>query len=125
MKQITYILLLVFSTFTALAQQPNKSINEVIKTPPQPARLVNDFTTKAPVLLAYPNPAASDLNIDLSNWQGPVTIMIFDLTGKVFYLEIVSAAIFKYDVQHLASGVYILRATDPSGESQSVKWVKD
>jgi len=44
MKQITYILLLVISTFTALAQQPNKSINEVIKTPPQPARLVNDYT---------------------------------------------------------------------------------
>src|SRR3954467_7085023 len=44
MKKITYLLLLTFSTLTVLAQQANKSMSEVIKTPPQPARLVNDYT---------------------------------------------------------------------------------
>ncbi|MEO6719483.1 MAG: TPM domain-containing protein [Ferruginibacter sp.] len=45
MKKITYILLLVFSTFIAFAQQgPDVSMSSIIKNPPKPARLVNDYT---------------------------------------------------------------------------------
>jgi len=45
MKRITYILLLVFSTLIAFAQQsPDGSISGIIKNPPSPARLVNDYT---------------------------------------------------------------------------------
>ena len=45
MKRLTYILLLVFSTFMAFAQQAsNASMSDIIKTPPRPARLVNDYS---------------------------------------------------------------------------------
>ena len=44
MKKFTYIILFVFTTFVTFAQQgPNVSIDQVIKTPPNPPKLVNDF----------------------------------------------------------------------------------
>lgn len=44
MKKITYILLLVFTTIVSFAQQgQNFSMEQVIKTPPNPPKLVNDY----------------------------------------------------------------------------------
>ena len=44
MKKITYIILLVFTTIVSFAQQEqNFSMQQVIKTPPNPPKLVNDF----------------------------------------------------------------------------------
>ncbi|MEP7143622.1 MAG: TPM domain-containing protein [Ferruginibacter sp.] len=44
MKKITYILLLVFTTIVSFAQQgQNVSMDQVIKTPPNPPKLVNDY----------------------------------------------------------------------------------
>ena len=44
MKKISCILLFVFTAFTTFAQQsPNRSMGDVIKNPPKPARLVNDY----------------------------------------------------------------------------------
>ncbi|MCW3091870.1 MAG: hypothetical protein JWP81_2939 [Ferruginibacter sp.] len=43
MKKFTYILLLVFTTVISFAQQGNFSMDQVIKTPPNPPKLVNDY----------------------------------------------------------------------------------
>ena len=43
MKKITYILLLVFSAVVSSAQGQNFSMEQVIKTPPNPPKLVNDY----------------------------------------------------------------------------------
>ena len=45
MKKITYILLLLLTTFGSLTMlgQKGSSLDEVIKTPPNPAKLVNDY----------------------------------------------------------------------------------
>jgi len=44
MKKITYIFLLVFTTIVSFAQQgQNVSMDQVIKSPPNPPQLVNDF----------------------------------------------------------------------------------
>lgn len=44
MKKISFILLLVFTTIISFAQEAqNVSMDQVIKTPPNPPRLVNDY----------------------------------------------------------------------------------
>ncbi|MEJ7589022.1 MAG: TPM domain-containing protein [Ferruginibacter sp.] len=43
MKKITYLLLLVFTTIACFGQGQNFSMEQVIKTPPNPAKLVNDY----------------------------------------------------------------------------------
>lgn len=43
MKNTTYILLLVFSTLVSFAQAQNSAMEKIIKTPPNPPTLVNDY----------------------------------------------------------------------------------
>lgn len=45
MKKLSCILILFFSSCMLFAQQGNFSMEKAIKTPPSPARLVNDYTT--------------------------------------------------------------------------------
>lgn len=44
MKKISCLILLLFCSFILVAQQGNFSMEKTIKTPPSPAKLVNDYT---------------------------------------------------------------------------------
>ena len=59
----------------------------------------------------YPNPASSSINVLLSE---DASVEIFDMNGKVVVSESGVKAFEKYSIntQHLAKGVYTLKASN-------------
>jgi Pregnancy-associated plasma protein-A/Secretion system C-terminal sorting domain/Bacterial pre-peptidase C-terminal domain/Fibronectin type III domain len=74
----------------------------------------------------YPNPAASVLNIAVSDYEGRASIRIMDVNGRLLVRQAVAKMNNTVDVQRLAKGVYFVRVITNEGNvlSQS-RFVKD
>lgn len=68
--------------------------------------LVNKFQN----IIAYPNPFNNGFNLELLNTKSTenVTVTIYDMLGKVVYKNNNADAIQFINMEHLASGVYIV-----------------
>ncbi len=73
----------------------------------------------------YPNPATSELNIDLpETFRQKGTISIFSIGGSVLMKrEVTSERLVTVDISHLPKGIYLCRYSN-SQETQTVKFIK-
>lgn len=74
----------------------------------------------------YPNPAQSQLNLDLSydiRWIGK-TIFVTDMRGQNVMNVTVTSKNQRIDISRLAAGVYFIAAKKDDGESMKLKFVK-
>ncbi len=71
---------------------------------------VNDLTISEVSL--YPNPAVSDINVNLGTLTRDANISLIDVTGDILYNSTVSSnENHRIDVEGLASGMYYLKVT--------------
>ncbi|MGB3074457.1 MAG: GEVED domain-containing protein [Chitinophagales bacterium] len=87
----------------------------------------NTSENTAPLQLnIYPNPATNLLTIDLKGFEGKVTIQVFDLSGKLMYVQNAVAMDQSHiDINSLVNGMYILRVMDEKGNNAATKWIKE
>ncbi|HAN00571.1 MAG TPA: hypothetical protein DCQ26_18405 [Marinilabiliales bacterium] len=127
---------LELSILDATAQDQRKSIlNWSNNTGEDKAYLTNEFwgeitlkggpdgiiTKKAiPSLVVYPNPASTELNIEMANVSN---VQIYNVLGaKVANVKL--SGIQKVDVSALNAGVYVVKATDSKGKVAVTKFNK-
>ena len=78
----------------------------------------------------YPNPATSQLTIDLNESMNPgqaYDVKLYDIQGSTRYKGVMLAYAYVHtiDVQGLASGMYILELSDREGKMLRRKFVKE
>ncbi|GAA4804969.1 hypothetical protein GCM10023330_09240 [Litoribaculum gwangyangense] len=72
----------------------------------------------------YPNPVADKLIISSKNPEA-FQIKIYDFLGKQVFLKNAVFANDELKLTHLQSGLYILKATSKSGNTQTIKFIKN
>lgn len=82
---------------------------------PEASNCIPSIVHEAPIedqLLVYPNPAYSELNIELNSLEcGNVTISILDISGRAVYTKRMVAdhkSKVKIDMEHLTEGIYFV-----------------
>ncbi len=68
-------------------------------------------------MVAYPNPAGSELHIDLNGKKGTTQLVLTDALGRTVQQVTTTEGHTKLDVRSLPAGTYLLRATLPDGKS--------
>ncbi|MCW3125976.1 MAG: hypothetical protein JWO03_1634 [Bacteroidetes bacterium] len=72
---------------------------------------ISDLST-LPLIDIYPNPATDKINVLLHGVTDAVSIAIYDMTGKLTAGKEASIGQTAIDISALASGIYLLKATD-------------
>jgi len=81
----------------------------------------SDFENSASITI-YPNPSNGIFNIvSLEN----VSIEVYDLIGKLVMSQKISVGTNSFDISDFNTGVYLLRATDSNGNSDTFKLIKN
>jgi hypothetical protein len=79
-------------------------------------------------LSVYPNPASQVVYVEYEapTQDGTLTAAIWDLQGRQLLasMPLLASAKNALEVQHLPSGIYLLRLSDPDGNHATVKIVK-
>jgi hypothetical protein len=78
-------------------------------------------------VLVYPNPTNSELNVNyFFNTDGPATIKVVDLLGKVLMSQNVNnqSGYLSFDVSDIKEGVYIVEIVDYSGARETIRFIK-
>jgi len=95
-------------------------LHDVISMSPVSAR--NRTIDKKTVVRCYPNPADSELNIDLSGF-GKASIVIVDILGQPVYNVNASEDVQQIDVHHLIPGIYQLKMSGKEGDIYAQKFI--
>lgn len=85
---------------------------------------VKDVDKEVAILL-YPNPARTQINVKISEWQGGGTLYVLNAMGLVVASRPISEQEFTLNVSHLANGFYTIVATDDKGRRSFAKFVKE
>ena len=72
-------------------------------------------------LKVYPNPSTGIFNIAT---QENVTVEVYDLVGKAIVKKAMTVGSNSIDISNYASGMYLLKATNASGKTNTYKIVK-
>lgn len=88
-----------------------------------------NFSKSGNLVLVYPNPATTQLNIEYSSeTNGSLNLQIIDGKGAIVLARNINVSrgrtITNLNVSNLSAGVYMLRYTEPGGNSSSVKFMK-
>jgi hypothetical protein len=84
---------------------------------------VNEFAVNVNFEL-YPNPATTQLTIELNNWQaGENQFSLFDLAGKELLREKINSNKTIIPTANLSNGIYICTFTDAKGFTASKKLI--
>lgn len=75
-----------------------------------------------PSVIVFPNPANSQISVELSSSNTIKNIEVIDLTGK---LVISSTFVSALDVSHLKNGMYVMRITDEKNRQVITRFVKN
>lgn len=73
----------------------------------------------------FPNPARTQINVKISEWQGGGTLYVLNAMGLVVASRPISEQEFTLNVSHLANGFYTIVATDDKGRRSFAKFVKE
>lgn len=76
---------------------------------------------KVSTVSIYPNPATSQITVDLATAALPATFVIYDLTGKKLLSKTLTSSVQNIDVSTLSTGMYITQATDSNANTISNK----
>ncbi len=60
-------------------------------------------------IIVYPNPSDGILNVNLVEIQNPVTVIIYDITGKLILQQSAVAPQMQIDLQSYVSGIYFIK----------------
>ncbi len=74
----------------------------------------------------YPNPASTELNLDLAydiRWIGQI-IFVTNLQGQTIMNVTITSKNQKIDISRLHAGMYFLAAKKPDGESMKMRFIK-
>ena len=77
-----------------------------------------DFSSKISV---YPNPSSNVFSIS-SETRGE--IVIYDLIGKMIKSETINLGITKLDLSNHPSGIYLMKVTNDSNQTKTIKLIK-
>jgi len=64
----------------------------------------------------YPNPASSNVTVNVEGFEGQVNVDIVDMNGRVVISQTIRNSQFTFDVSNLSQGAYFVRVT---GEQQT------
>lgn len=67
----------------------------------------------------YPNPATNNLTIEVPNSNGPLTISICNMQGKVMLFEETNSQVSNLSVAHLPAGIYLLHIANANATMTS------
>ncbi|MEZ4854080.1 MAG: T9SS type A sorting domain-containing protein [Flavobacterium sp.] len=73
------------------------------------------------VFLLYPNPTTGIINIAT---QENLSVAVYDLVGKIIIRQEISSGTSTLDISNYARGVYVVKATNTSGNEATYKIVK-
>ncbi|MDI1354976.1 MAG: T9SS type A sorting domain-containing protein [bacterium] len=89
---------------------------------------ISDLRSDKYTFKVYPNPATDKLNIQCG-MVGGVSLVITDVSGKIIREQNLLFKKENEDIQlnisNLLKGVYFVKITQPQGETQSIKFVKE
>ena len=88
-------------------QHINTSVPGIFKTPE--------------IFRIYPNPFTGQTNIDLSGFNDPVTIRVFNTQGRLMSVKAIheNSAVVPFDCSTLDNGFYIIQITDQNKSGQA------
>jgi hypothetical protein len=72
---------------------------------------VPDLTTNPSPINIYPNPASTEITIEITASLAPGCLIIYNLQGQELLSSRISGTITKIDISKLPSGVYFARLT--------------
>lgn len=73
----------------------------------------------------YPNPATTELNVNIKRKVNNATITVQNMTGLTLLSKISVVGINQVDIQSLNTGMYIITVKDDSGVLQTYKFIKN
>ncbi|MFM2385356.1 MAG: hypothetical protein RL660_113 [Bacteroidota bacterium] len=73
------------------------------------SNIVTLISEEAGAIRIFPNPTASELNIDLTASTAPTHVMLVGSNGQLVYQEVHMTGMSKLDLSNLAQGTYILK----------------
>jgi Secretion system C-terminal sorting domain/Putative metal-binding motif/Fibronectin type III domain len=83
------------------------------------------YSIESPVSLKlFPNPAVTELNIELQNFEA-TQLTIININGQKMVAIPAEKIGQSIDISQLASGIYLIQATDANGQIQSGQFVKE
>ncbi|WP_395047209.1 T9SS type A sorting domain-containing protein, partial [Flavobacterium sp.] len=80
----------------------------------------NDFEFSSK-LTVYPNPSSDVFSIN-SDSRG--IIVVYDLIGKIIKSETIDLGITKLDLSNYPSGLYLMKVTNDSNQTKTMKLIK-
>ena len=80
----------------------------------------NDFEFSSK-LSVYPNPSSDMFSIN-SDTRG--TFVVYDLIGKMIKSETIDLGITKLDLSNYPSGIYLMKVTNDSNQTKTIKLIK-
>ena len=69
----------------------------------------------------YPNPAESQITVDIADAPLPVILSIYDLSGKLLHQNAINTSVQNLDIGFLRTGLYLVNTTDGNKNSSTVK----
>lgn len=81
----------------------------------------SDFDNETSITI-YPNPSTRIFNIVS---QQNISVEIYDLLGKLVYSQSLVSGTNSIDISNFNSGVYLLKATDANGNTETHKLIKN
>jgi len=73
----------------------------------------------------FPSPASESFQILTHQMQYPIDVAVINANGQTWQEIQITNPQTTIDVQSLASGIYLIRCKDSSGETQITRWVKE
>jgi len=98
----------------------NTPVNAILPLKNNVQRLTRTITTPNGDIKVYPNPARSEVNIDLPTYgkDKNVTIRIFDTNGQ-FIQQLILGTTSRMNINSLKAGIYVLEIN--AGKSKIVE----
>jgi len=85
----------------------------------------NSVLNKNENVTLYPNPATSQLNLIFNQPNRVISIVVYSLIGnEVLNRKIENSTNYRFNIQNLKKGKYILRAFKEDGSSESISFIK-
>ncbi|HKR04358.1 MAG TPA: GEVED domain-containing protein, partial [Bacteroidia bacterium] len=85
---------------------------------------IADNKTEKPALKVFPNPFTDKISIQLLNSNVPVTILIYDVIGKLHYTSQLTGLQNELKLSSLKSGIYFLNVMKEGRLTDAVKIIK-
>ena len=74
--------------------------------------------------MVYPNPSSGQLHIEFDTWNGNMTVLIIDVSGRLMRQQELNSGNTEMDISTLPEGVYNVMIRFENGSSVNRKLLK-